>query len=93
MGRTGRWRPARGPTLGWPGSPNLLPALLAAVQRLLAPGLEDRACSLAGALILELLRHAWAQMVRLLLGVPVGGALLLLLLLAHGALHPFLSCR
>jgi hypothetical protein len=67
--------------------------LLAAVQRLLAPGLEDRACSLAGALILELLRHAWAQMVRLLLGVPVGGALLWLLLLAHGALHPFLSCR
>jgi hypothetical protein len=42
------------------------------VQRLLAPGLEDRACSLAGALILELLRHARAQMVSLQMGCLLG---------------------
>jgi hypothetical protein len=54
--------------LGWPGVPDCLAALLAAVQRLLSPELEDRACSLVGALILELLRHAGPQMV----GLPLG---------------------
>ncbi len=52
--------------LTWPGLPSgeFLPALLLAVQRLLQPGLEDRAASLVGSLILELLRHAGPQMVR-----------------------------
>ena len=54
-----------GAALSWPGVPDFLPALLAAVQRLLQPQLEDRACSLVGALILELLRHAGPQMVSL----------------------------
>ncbi|KAI3434732.1 hypothetical protein D9Q98_002793 [Chlorella vulgaris] len=55
--------------LGWPGVPDCLAALLAAVQRLLSPELEDRACSLVGALILELLRHAGPQMAPLLPGL------------------------
>ncbi len=38
---------------------------LQGVQRLLQPGLEDRACSLVGQLIMELLRHAGPQMVSL----------------------------
>ena len=56
--------------LGWgsgappPADAALLPALLGGVQRLLQPGLDDRACSLVGSLILELLRHAGPQMVR-----------------------------
>jgi hypothetical protein len=49
--------------LAWPGVPDFLGALLGALQRLLQPGLEDRACSLAGALILELLRHAGQHLV------------------------------
>ncbi|KAL4441799.1 hypothetical protein ABPG77_003715 [Micractinium sp. CCAP 211/92] len=54
--------------LTWPGLPSgeFLPALLLAVQRLLQPGLEDRAASLVGSLILELLRHAGPQMAPLL---------------------------
>ncbi|KAL4434017.1 hypothetical protein ABPG75_000458 [Micractinium tetrahymenae] len=57
--------------LSWPGLPGggVLPALLQAVQRLLQPGLEDRAASLAGSLILELLRHAGPQMALLLPGL------------------------
>ncbi|EFN50494.1 hypothetical protein CHLNCDRAFT_141290, partial [Chlorella variabilis] len=58
-----------GAALSWPGVPDFLPALLAAVQRLLQPQLEDRACSLVGALILELLRHAGPQMAPLLPGL------------------------
>lgn len=43
---------------------HILPSrALQAVQRLLQPGLEDRACSLVGQLIMELLRHAGPQMV------------------------------
>ncbi|PSC72945.1 importin-9 isoform X1 [Micractinium conductrix] len=59
--------------LSWPApglaAGGLLPALLGAVQRLLDPGLEDRAASLSGALILELLRHAGPQMAPLLPGL------------------------
>ncbi|PRW57646.1 importin-9 isoform X1 [Chlorella sorokiniana] len=57
--------------LTWPapGVPDLLAASLQAVQRLLQPGLEDRACSLVGQLIMELLRHAGPQMAPLLPGL------------------------